>query len=121
VRFLVDQGVSPIVAVRLREAGHDAVHVSERGLGTDSDASLLAVAESEARVLITRDLDFTTLATIGVGSRASIIQLRQRNHRPLFDAAFLVACLPGISDDLMRLAIVSISEAGIRVRRLPTR
>jgi predicted nuclease of predicted toxin-antitoxin system len=44
VRFVVDANLSPVVAGRLRDAGHDAVHVGDIGLLTTTDEVILAAA-----------------------------------------------------------------------------
>jgi predicted nuclease of predicted toxin-antitoxin system len=49
VRFLVDNALSPLVAERLRQAGHDAVHVREYGIHAAADEDILARAMSASR------------------------------------------------------------------------
>ena len=41
MRFLIDQALSPAVAIELNRAGHDAVHVRERGMQAASDHEIL--------------------------------------------------------------------------------
>ena len=69
MKFLVDQCLSPTLATLLSGAGHDAVHVAERGMERAEDPQILA-------------------------------------------------CLPEISADLDRGAIVVITRTSIRVRGL---
>jgi predicted nuclease of predicted toxin-antitoxin system len=47
VKFLVDQNRSPVLAERLRDAGHDAVHTMELGLERAEDDELLLLAREE--------------------------------------------------------------------------
>lgn len=57
-RILVDENTSPRVAERLRDDGHDAVHVSEPlGFGA-TDRAIADHAEAEGYVLPTHDDDF---------------------------------------------------------------
>jgi predicted nuclease of predicted toxin-antitoxin system len=37
VRFLIDNALSPILAERLRERGHDAIHIRDYGLRDAAD------------------------------------------------------------------------------------
>ena len=50
MRFLVDANLSPRVATKLSEAGHDAVHVFERDLGEATDHAILEAAGTDDRV-----------------------------------------------------------------------
>ncbi|MGH9070753.1 MAG: DUF5615 family PIN-like protein [Acidimicrobiales bacterium] len=47
MRLIVDANLAPGVARRLREAGHDPIHVFDVGLGTASDEAILAAASRD--------------------------------------------------------------------------
>jgi predicted nuclease of predicted toxin-antitoxin system len=57
MRFLADENVSMLVVARLRAAGLDVLAVSETRPGA-SDDEVLAIANGDARILITEDRDF---------------------------------------------------------------
>ena len=40
MKFLIDNALSPALAVGLREAGHDAIHVRELGLQAEADGTI---------------------------------------------------------------------------------
>jgi predicted nuclease of predicted toxin-antitoxin system len=61
VRLLVDQNIARRVADLLCRAGHDAVHVSERGLQRAEDDEIVRVALAEDRVIVSEDTDFGAL------------------------------------------------------------
>jgi hypothetical protein len=62
LRLALDNHYSPIIAVRLREAGHDAVAAVERSWEREDDERILAICSEEARVLMTNDVaDFTAI------------------------------------------------------------
>jgi predicted nuclease of predicted toxin-antitoxin system len=44
MRLLLDENLSPVVSVFLIEAGHDALHVRDRGLTSATDDVVLASA-----------------------------------------------------------------------------
>lgn len=60
MRFLIDNALSPIIAVELNNAGHDAVHVRDRSLLGAEDQEIMAFAVEEDRVLVSADTDFST-------------------------------------------------------------
>jgi predicted nuclease of predicted toxin-antitoxin system len=114
VRFLVDNALSPQLGSSLREAGHDAVHVRDRGLASADDEAVLELADRELRVLISADTDFGTLLSTRRTPRPSLILFRHgAERRPLAQARLLLVNL-----DALR-ALVTIEPARLRVRTLP--
>jgi predicted nuclease of predicted toxin-antitoxin system len=62
MRFLLDMYLSPAIAGRLRELGHDALHVADIGQGHVPDHDIFARAAADQRIVITFDLDFGEIA-----------------------------------------------------------
>jgi predicted nuclease of predicted toxin-antitoxin system len=56
-KLLIDENLSPNVAVTLRAEGVDAVHVRDRGMNGASDAQVLDLAFREDRILVTSNVD----------------------------------------------------------------
>lgn len=57
MKLLLDEMISPAVAVRLREIGVDAVSVQERGTRSSGDPAQMEDAVSMARAIVTYNID----------------------------------------------------------------
>lgn len=120
MRLLVDENLSPRVAELLRDAGFDAVHVLDRGLGGAPDASVSALAVSEGRSVVSADSDFATLLAMTQDTAPSLVLLRSGDLlTPQEQAALLIANLPQLAPDLEQGVVLSLSTTHARVRRLP--
>ena len=64
MRFLADESCDFAVVTALRNAGHDITAIAAINPGVE-DEVVLALARSEARVLLTEDKDFGLLAYAG--------------------------------------------------------
>ncbi len=122
MRLLVDENLSIRVARRLGDAQHDAVHVTEVGLGNTDDPVIFDWAVADDRVVVTSDADFGGLLALGGATCPSVVLLRSPDHlTPDEQADLLLTALPLVAQDLDEGAVVSLSRERIRVRSLPIR
>jgi len=76
MRLLADQDVYKVTGDLIRSWGHDLVTASELGKATASDEELLALANAQNRIMVTRDKDFGALLFLGKQPSLGVILLR---------------------------------------------
>ncbi|HTB89690.1 MAG TPA: DUF5615 family PIN-like protein, partial [Steroidobacteraceae bacterium] len=81
MKFLVDNALSPILAERLRQAGHDAVHVRDFALQAVADDEIFERAKNEGRVVVSADTDFGTLLALRQEHEPSFVLFRLEHDR----------------------------------------
>jgi predicted nuclease of predicted toxin-antitoxin system len=119
MRFLVDNALSPALAVLLTDAGHDAVHVRSLNLQHAQDIAIFERAGDD-RVVVSADTDFGTLLATRSARKPSVIQFRGPGSRkPDALARTLLSNLAQFSEALENGSIVTLEPSRIRVRALP--
>lgn len=112
-------GLARSTARFLEAHGHDAVHLRSLGLGRMSDEEVVEKARSEGRVVLTHDLDYGRIIALSQGDIPSVVTFRLSDMRPAEVNRWLSMVIDRFRRDLQAGALVSVSDRGIRVRRLP--
>jgi predicted nuclease of predicted toxin-antitoxin system len=119
LKFLIDMPLAARMAVQLRAAGHDAVHLREQGLGRLADEEIFAKAVMEGRIIVTADLDFGSILARAGSSTVSVIVFRLANLQADRVFALLTKVLAQAANELTRGAVVLVEENRFRIRHLP--
>ena len=120
MKFLVDNALSPNLAVGLRAAGYDVVHLRDIGLASASDADVFQVALADDRVIVSEDTDFGTLLALRNAAKPSVLLFRGIQDRSAGNLLSLLQTnIAAVTGDLDAGAVVVIENTRIRIRRLP--
>ena len=120
MKLLVDNALSPVLAVLLGRAGHEAVHVRDVGLHHAADEAIFEHAAATDFILVSADTDFATLLATRSASKPSLILFRgEGSRRPEVLAALMLSNLAQLTEALIAGCIVTFEPARLRVRPLP--
>lgn len=121
LKLLADMNLSPLTVAALKADGYDIVRVSSLLPATTADSVILDVARQQEMVIVTQDLDFSTLLALGGYARPSLITLRLSNTDPHVVTQRLRQVLPQIQQHLSTGCAITMDESTIRIRKLPIR
>lgn len=116
MKIKLDENLPLALATALRAIGYDLHTVPDEELSGHNDNDVFAAAQSEGRVLITSDFDFSDIRRFAPGSHAGIvlIRLHQPDTASIVDRVMREASL-GTLDGWERCLVV-LSDSRTRVR-----
>ena len=115
MKFLADEGVDSSIVKCLRKTGHDVIFVVERTLRTMEDDLLLQIAESENRIIITRDKDFGELVFRLKKTHTGVLLIRLEGYNTE-ERGRIVCMLINKYNDQLKGAFSVIQRGIIRIR-----
>lgn len=115
MKFLLDESADFPLAAHLASLGHDVTAISHDYPGAISDREVLAIAQTEQRILITNDHDFGELVFRRQLPHAGVILFRLGAEDLAIKVRWLDYAITRYADRLDQFMV--ITERGIRVRR----
>ena len=116
MNFVVDAQLPRRIVYRLREHGHDALHTFDLQRGNRTpDPEGAAAADSEDRVLVSKDGDFV-LSHVLVGVPARLLLVSTGNVSNVEFEHLLLANLEEIVQAFDSTSFVELARTGIIVR-----
>lgn len=119
MRFLIDMNLSPSWVPFLQNAGFEAAHWSAVGAADASDRTLMQWAAARDHVVVTNDLDFSTILAATQRRKPSVIQIRADLLTPVAIGSAVLRAIAQTERELAEGALVSIDPDRARVRILP--
>lgn len=121
MKLLVDMNLSPRWVATLLAAGFQAEHWSTLGRTDASDREIMQHARVHDLVVLTHDLDFTTILSLTNWDRPSVVQIRAGDTSPETIGPALTRALAQTDDELRSGAVLTVEPARSRLRMLPFR
>ncbi|MQA83884.1 MAG: hypothetical protein GEV03_04415 [Streptosporangiales bacterium] len=122
MKFLVDENLSPRVSELLTKSGYDAVHVRDLDAKGAPDSTIVALATTDDRVIISGDTDFGALLAHARATKPSVILVREiKDLRPPDLVNIILRHLDILESHLDSGAVAAFTTSGVRVRALPLR
>ncbi len=121
MRFKLDENLPLLAQQTLTALGHDAHTVADENLQGASDDTLMHASTSEARVLVTLDLDFADLRTYPPGSHAGVWVLRPPRQSIHSIAALLTAACRLARTETVHGQLWIVEDQRVRIRDIGPR
>lgn len=121
MKLLLDMNLAPRWVQWLRTAGVDAVHWTDVGTPTATDATIFSYAHQHGLVVFTHDLDFGALLAHTRARGPSVIQIRTQDTSPEAVGHLILSAMHQHAESLDAGALLTIDPSKARVRILPIR
>lgn len=108
----------PSLAKDLKEKGFEARHIREVGFTSSSDISIFELAEKTNEIIITHDLDFSTIHSLSGKAKPSVIQIRIQKISKELIMNILSEVFENYLTVLDAGAMLTITKNGVRLRDL---
>lgn len=121
MKLILDEGLPLRAASLMRDAGIEAVHVLEIGMGGAPDQAVLDKARLDGAVVVTLDADFHQILAATGADRPSVIRIRTEGLGDRQLAELLSNVMKRRGAELDAGAVVSVIGNRVRLRKLPIR
>jgi predicted nuclease of predicted toxin-antitoxin system len=116
LKFKVDENLPAEHAAMLRDAGHEADTVADQKLTGADDSALFKRCQTEDRILLTLDLDFSNVQAYPPKFHSGVVVFRSRAQDKLTLIALLKRLLPLFRDRSPKQQLWIVEHDRVRYR-----
>ncbi|MCP3957168.1 MAG: hypothetical protein GY719_04890 [bacterium] len=116
MRFKIDENLPVDLAKLLRESGHDAETVYDEDLIGAPDPEIVALCQSENRVVVTFDLDFSDIRAYPPAEHQGLVVLRLKRQDRDHVLKTMERLLPLFEEEEIAGKLWIVDEERIRIR-----
>ena len=121
MKLLVDMNLTPRWVATLQVAGIQAQHWSTVGRADASDREIMVHARDHDMVVLTHDLDFTTILALTNWEKPSVVQIGADDTTPEAIGIALTKALVQTAHEVQAGAVLTVEPTRSRLRVLPFR
>lgn len=120
MKLLLDMNIPPKLCEILTEAGWDAIHWSSVDNHAAPDSEKMKYAETNGYVILTHDLDFSTMLAATQGKAPSVLQIRTQDILSERFTETLINALQQFEEALEKgvLVVVELFRSRARIQPL---
>ena len=111
--------LSPRWILHLANAGIEATHWSALGPANAPDAQIMSYANSNEYIVLTHDLDFSSILAATHGEKPSVVQIRAEDLNPDLIGQRVIIALKQMEDELESGALITVDPNRTRLRLMP--
>jgi predicted nuclease of predicted toxin-antitoxin system len=119
MKFLADIHISPLTVNFLSSKKIDIIRVNNVLPITASDHAIVEEAIQTNRIIITQDLDFSSIVALSGLIQPSVITLRLSSSKIEIMNSYILKTIETVHKDLIKGALVVVNDRKIRIRELP--
>ena len=116
MKFKIDENLPVDIVELLRSAQHDAVTVSDQGLGGEADGLIVEECQNEKRILVTLDMDFTDIRTYPPNRFYGFIVLRLQKQDKRHVINVFKKVIPLLEQVKVEHQLWIVDEVQVRIR-----
>ncbi|MBF0292709.1 MAG: DUF5615 family PIN-like protein [Nitrospinae bacterium] len=119
MKLLLDMNLSPRWVELFNTSELPALHWSSIGPANARDSEIMAYAATNDFVILTQDMDFSSILAATQGGKPSVVQLRADDINPGVIGKQVITALQQMSAELKEGALMTIEPDRHRIRLLP--
>ncbi len=119
MKIIIDMNLSPLWVEFFQGYGIHSTHWSNIGNIKATDEEIFQWSKENNGIILTQDLDFSTILALSNAEKPSVILIRAKNSLPEHIGKLIVDTIQNYTNEIENGSLLVIDESKSRLRILP--